>query len=416
MNSIKEKGYVHMNTSLQKKIAMPTVWLVVLLGSLSAFGPLSMDMYLPGLPIVAEDLNASTSLVQLSLTACLIGLGAGQLIFGPLSDIYGRRKPLVITLSVYAIASVLCAFSPNIWIFVALRFVQGMTGAAGIVIARACARDLYVGNELTKFMAMLSIVSGSAPILSPIIGGVVLNYSSWHTVFLLLGVIGLLMFLSTAFFLPDTLPVEARAESGMLAVVKTFSGLLKDKWFLGIALTQGLIMSGMFAYIAGSPFVLQNIYNVTAQQFSLFFAMNGVGIITAAQVTGRLSGKIHELKFLRAGVLLSFTASILLLLTVWNEWPLAVIATALFFMVSSVGLVSPAAFSLAMQSQGKSAGSASAFLGLLPFIGGAIVSPLVGLAGDSSAWPLSIIVLTCSTAALVIYFTVVRKAYRLQEI
>ncbi|WP_303965840.1 multidrug effflux MFS transporter [Sporosarcina ureae] len=405
-----------MNTSLQKKIPMPTVWLVILLGSLSAFGPLSMDMYLPGLPIVADDLNASTSLVQLSLTACLLGLGAGQLIFGPLSDIYGRRKPLVITLSVYAIASVLCAFSPNIWIFVALRFVQGLTGAAGIVIARACARDLYVGSELTKFMAMLSIVSGSAPILSPIIGGVVLNYASWPMVFLLLGVIGLLMFLSTAFFLPDTLPVEARSESGMLAVIKTFSGLLKDKWFLGIALTQGLIMSGMFAYIAGSPFVLQNIYGITAQQFSLFFAMNGIGIITAAQVTGRLSGRIHELKFLRAGVLLSFTASIVLLLTVWNEWPLAVIATALFFMVSSVGLVSPAAFSLAMQSQGKSAGSASAFIGLVPFIGGAIVSPLVGLAGDSSAWPLSIIVLTCSTAALVIYFTVVQKAFRMQEV
>ncbi|ARF14071.1 multidrug effflux MFS transporter [Sporosarcina ureae] len=405
-----------MNTSLQKKIPMPTVWLVVLLGSLSAFGPLSMDMYLPGLPIVADDLNASTSLVQLSLTACLIGLGAGQLIFGPLSDIYGRRKPLVITLSVYAIASVLCAFSPNIWIFVALRFVQGMTGAAGIVIARACARDLYVGNELTKFMAMLSIVSGAAPILSPIVGGVVLNFASWPAVFLLLGIIGLLMFLSTAFFLPDTLPVEERAESGMLAVVKTFSGLLKDKWFIGIALTQGLIMSSMFAYIAGSPFVLQNIYGVTAQQFSLFFALNGVGIITAAQLTGRLSGRIHEVKFLRAGVLLSFAASILLLLTVWNEWPLAVIATALFFMVSSVGLVSPASFSLAMQSQGKSAGSAAAFLGLMPFIGGATVSPLVGLAGDSSAWPLSMVVLTCSTGALVIFFTVVRKAFRMQDV
>ncbi|PIC73614.1 multidrug effflux MFS transporter [Sporosarcina sp. P17b] len=416
MNSIEEVGYVHLKTSLQKKIPMPTVWLVILLGSLSAFGPLSMDMYLPGLPIVAEDLNASTSLVQLSLTACLLGLGVGQLIFGPLSDIYGRRKPLVITLSVYAIASVLCAFSPNIWIFVALRFVQGLTGAAGIVIARACARDLYVGSELTKFMAMLSIVSGSAPILSPIIGGVVLNYASWPTVFLLLGVIGLLMFLSTAFFLPDTLPVEARSESGMLAVIKTFSGLLRDKWFLSIALTQGLIMSSLFAYIAGSPFVLQNIYGITAQQFSLFFAMNGIGIITAAQVTGRLSGRIHELKFLRAGVLLSFTASIVLLLTVWNEWSLAVIATALFFMVSSVGLVSPAAFSLAMQSQGKSAGSASAFIGLVPFIGGAIVSPLVGLAGDSSAWPLSIIVLTCSTAALVIYFAVVQKAFRMQGV
>ena len=405
-----------MNTSLQKRLPLPTVWLVLLLGSLSAFGPLSMDMYLPGLPIVADDLNASTSLVQLSLTACLIGLGAGQLIFGPLSDIYGRRKPLVITLIVYAIASVLCAFSPNIWIFVALRFVQGMTGAAGIVIARACARDLYVGTELTKFMAMLSIVSGAAPILAPIVGGVVLNYASWQAVFFLLGVIGLLMFLSTACFLPDTLPVEERAESGILAVVKTFSGLLKDKWFLGIALTQGLIMSSMFAYIAGSPFVLQNMYGVTAQQFSLFFALNGVGIITAAQLTGRLSGRIHEVKFLRAGVLMSFAASILLLLTVWNEWPLAVIATALFFMVSSVGLVSPASFSLAMQSQGKSAGSAAAFLGLMPFIGGATVSPLVGLAGDSSAWPLSIVVVTCSTGALIIFFTVVRKAFRLQEV
>ncbi|PIC70045.1 MFS transporter [Sporosarcina sp. P16b] len=405
-----------MNTSLQKRLPLPTVWLVLLLGSLSAFGPLSMDMYLPGLPIVADDLNASTSLVQLSLTACLIGLGAGQLIFGPLSDIYGRRKPLVITLIVYAIASVLCAFSPNIWIFVALRFVQGMTGAAGIVIARACARDLYVGNELTKFMAMLSIVSGAAPILAPIVGGVVLNYASWQAVFFLLGVIGLLMFVSTACFLPDTLPVEGRADSGMLAVVKTFSGLLKDKWFIGIALTQGLIMSSMFAYIAGSPFVLQNMYGVTAQQFSLFFALNGVGIITAAQLTGRLSGRIHEVKFLRAGVLMSFAASILLLLTVWNEWPLAVIATALFFMVSSVGLVSPASFSLAMQSQGKSAGSAAAFLGLMPFIGGATVSPLVGLAGDSSAWPLSIVVLICSTGALVMFFTVVRKAFQLQEV
>ena len=166
-----------MNTTLEKKIPLPTVWLVLLLGSLTAFGPLSMDMYLPGLPIVGEDLNASTSLVQLSLTACLVGLGLGQLVFGPLSDMYGRRKPLVITLVVYAIASVLSAFSPNIWIFIALRFVQGMTGAAGIVIARACARDLYVGSELTKFMAMLSIVNGAAPILAPIAGGVVLSFA-----------------------------------------------------------------------------------------------------------------------------------------------------------------------------------------------------------------------------------------------
>ncbi|ARK25107.1 MFS transporter [Sporosarcina sp. P37] len=416
MNSIEEKGFVHMNNQLQKRIPLPTVWLVLLLGSLTAFGPLSMDMYLPGLPAVAHDLQASTSLVQLSLTACLLGLGAGQLIFGPMSDIYGRRKPLVTTLVVYAIASFLCAFSTNIGAFVLLRFIQGMTGAAGIVIARACARDLYTGSELTKFMAMLSIVNGAAPILAPIAGGVVLNFASWQFVFFILGGIGLLMFLSAALFLPDTLPVKQRAEGGMLALVKTFGGLLKDKWFMGIALTQGLIMSSMFAYIAGSPFVLQNLYDVTAQQFSLFFALNGVGIITAAQVTGRLAGRIHEVKFLRTGVLISFAGSILLLLTVWNKWPLAVIACALFMVVASVGMVSTSSFSLAMQSQGKSAGSAAAFLGLLPFIGGATVSPLTGLAGDSSAWPLSIVVLTCSAGAVVIFFTVVRKAFLLQKL
>ncbi|PIC63802.1 MFS transporter [Sporosarcina sp. P13] len=399
-----------MENRLQQRIPLPTVWLVLLLGSLTAFGPLSMDMYLPGLPIVADDLQASTSLVQLSLTACLVGLGAGQLVFGPMSDMYGRRKPLVFTLIVYAVASVLCAFSPNIWVFVFLRFIQGMTGAAGIVIARACARDLYVGKELTKFMALLSIVSGAAPILAPIAGGVVLSFASWQVVFFILGGIGLLMFLSTAFFLPDTLPVERRTKGGILAVVKTFGGLLKDKWFMSIALTSGLIMSSMFAYIAGSPFVLQNIYGVNAQQFSLFFALNGVGIIIAAQLTGRLAGRIDEVKFLRTGVLISFTGSILLLLVVWNQWPLTVIAIALFLIVSSVGMVGTASFSLAMQSQGNSAGSAAAFLGLLPFVGGAIVSPLVGLAGDQSAWPLAIIVLICSSCAVLLFFAVVRKA------
>lgn len=397
-----------MENRLQRKIPLPVFALVLLLGSLTAFGPLSMDMYLPGLPELAADLNAGTSVAQLSLTACLVGLGAGQLVFGPLSDMYGRRKPLIATLAVYAIASLLCAFSPDIWTFIVLRFVQGMTGAAGIVIARACARDLYIGSELTKFMALLSIVNGAAPILAPIAGGVVLSFAPWQTVFFILAAIGLLMFLSTSFFLPDTLPPEERAQGGFFAVIRTFGGLLKDKWFMSIALTQGFIMSSMFAYIAGSPFVLQKIYGVTAQQFSLFFALNGIGIIIAAQVTGRLAGRIHEVKFLRAGVLLSFAGSVLVLLAAVNGWPLAVMATALFLVVSSVGMVSTSAFSLAMQSQGKSAGSAAAFLGLLPFVGGAVVSPLVGLAGESSAWPMGLVIFICSGSALLIYSLAVR--------
>lgn len=389
--------------------ALSKVWIVLILGSLTAFGPLSMDMYLPALPIVAEDLLTTTSLAQLSLTACLLGLALGQLVFGPLSDIRGRRKPLVSTLIIYSIASVLCAFSPNIYVFVCLRFIQGMTGAAGIVIARASARDMYSGKDLTKFIALLALVNGAAPILAPIAGGVILNFASWKAVFLLLSGIGLVMFLAVLFFLPETLPVEKRSEGSMLAVVKTFGNLFRDKGFMGIAFTQAFVMTSMFAYIAGSPFVLQNIYGVTPQQFSMLFAINGIGIILAAQVTGRLASTVGELKLLLAGVLMSFGGSCLLLLVVFNHLPLLVMTIALFLVVSSVGMVSTSSFSLGMQRQGKTAGSASAFLGLLPFIGGALVSPLVGIAGDQTALPMGLVIFICSTVALLIYFLAARK-------
>ena len=389
--------------------SLAKVWMVLLLGSLTAFGPLSMDMYLPALPIVADDLQTTTSLAQLSITACLLGLAVGQLIFGPLSDIRGRRKPLVFTLIVYVIASVLCALSTHIWLFIVFRFVQGVSGAAGIVIARASARDLYSGKDLTKFIALLALVNGAAPILAPLAGGIVLNFTSWNAVFIILGVIGLIMFLCVLFFLPETLPVEKRSEGSILAVVKTFRGLLKDRLFMGIACTQALIMASMFAYIAGSPFILQNLYNVTPQQFSMLFALNGIGIIIAAQMTGRLSNTIGEVQLLFSGVLLSFIGSLLLLIVILYKLPLFVMALALFLIVSSVGMVSTSSFSLGMQRQGNSAGSASAFLGLLPFIGGAIVSPLVGIGGDQTAWPMGIIIVLCSGIALMIFMFFVRK-------
>ncbi|TQR17469.1 multidrug effflux MFS transporter [Psychrobacillus soli] len=390
--------------------SLSKVWIVLLLGSLTAFGPLSMDMYLPALPIVAGDLQTTTSLAQLSITACLLGLAVGQLIFGPLSDIRGRRRPLVFALIVYVLASILCAFSTHIWVFIVFRFVQGVTGAAGIVIARASARDLYSGKDLTKFIALLALVNGAAPILAPLAGGIVLNFTSWNAVFIILGIIGLIMFLSVLIFLPETLTTEKRSESSMLAVVKTFRGLLKDRLFMGIACTQALIMASMFAYIAGSPFVLQNLYKVTPQQFSMLFALNGIGIIIAAQVTGRLSSTIGEVKLLFSGVLLSFIGSLFLFVVIIYKMPLFAMALALFLVVSSVGMVSTSAFSLGMQRQGKSAGSASAFLGLLPFICGAIVSPLVGIAGDQTAWPMGIIIVFCSGIALVIFMLFVRKS------
>jgi MFS transporter, DHA1 family, multidrug resistance protein len=388
------------------------LWIVLLLGSLTAFGPLSLDMYLPALPFVAEDMQTTTSLAQLSLTACLLGLAIGQLIFGPLSDIKGRRKPLVITLVIYAIASLLCALSPSIWVFIGLRFVQGLTGAAGIVIARASARDMYSGKELTKFVALLALVNGAAPILAPISGGVILNFSSWNGVFIILSVIGLIMFLSVLFFLPETLPEQNRSEGSLFAVFRAFGDLVKNRVFMGVAFTQAFVSTSMFAYIAGSPFVLQNMYDVTPQQFSILFAVNGAGIIIAAQAAGRLSSVVSEVKLLFVGVTISFIGSCLLVIVVVKGLPLLALTVALFLVVSSVGLVSTTCFSIGMQTQGKSAGSASAFLGLLPFVGGAIAAPLVGIAGDQTAVPMGIIIFVCSASAMSIYLFFVRRNVR----
>lgn len=387
------------------------VWIVLLLGSLTAFGPLSMDMYLPALPFLALDLQTTASLTQVSLTACLIGLAAGQLVFGPLSDIRGRRKPLIFTLISYAIVSVLAAFSPNIWVFIFLRFIQGFTGAAGIVIARASASDMYSGTELTKFMALLSLVLGAAPILAPISGGFILSFAPWNAIFLLLGIIGIIMFFVVILFLPETLPEKKRTEGNMLAVIGTFGNLLKDRVFLGIAGTQAFIMTSMFAYIAGSPFVLQNVYGVSPQQFSLLFALNGLGIIIGAQMTGRLSSTISEAKLVLSGVLIALTGSVWLIIVIWASLPLWAMTIALFLIISSVGIVSTGSFSLAMSRQGKTAGSASAFLGLLPFIGGAIVSPLVGIGGDNTAWPMGIVMILCTSAAFLIFIIFVKNNY-----
>lgn len=402
MQELKQEG--------ASKKPLKLVWMVLLLGSLTAFGPLSMDMYLPALPFLAIDLQTTASLTQLSLTACLIGLAAGQLVFGPLSDIHGRRKPLIFTLISYAVVSILSAFSPNIWVFIILRFIQGFTGAAGIVIARASASDMYRGPELTKFMAMLALVLGAAPILAPISGGLILNFAPWTTIFILLGLIGLIMFIAVIFFLPETHPVEKRSDGSMLAVIKTFGILLKDRVFIGIAGTQAFIMTSMFAYISGSPFVLQNIYEVTAQQFSLLFGLNGLGIIIASQVTGRLSSTVSEIKLLFSGVLIAVTGSIWLMVVIANELSLIAMTIGLFLVISSVGMVSTSSFSLAMERQGRTAGSASAFLGLLPFVGGAIVAPIVGIAGDQTAWPMGIVILFCTGAALLLFLFLVKNS------
>lgn len=386
------------------------LWMAIILGGLSAFGPLCLDMYLPALPILAGDLNTSVSLAQLSLTACMLGLSLGQLLAGPISDVRGRRFPLLIGLIVFAATSVLCVFANSIWLFLVLRFIQGLAGAAGIVISRAIVRDLYSGTELTKFYSKLMLVNGAAPILAPIIGGFILKSASWRVVFIVLAVFGLVMLVGTLFGLRESLPEGRRTKGGIGQTLRTFGGLFQDRIFMGYALTQGFVMAAMFAYISGSPFVLQEFFGVTPQTFSYIFAINGLGIIAATQITGRLAGRIGEPKLLRYGLSIAAFGGVLLFIVIAAGAGLYAVLVPLFLVVSSVGIVSTAGFSLALQNHGQSAGTASALLGLLSFIIGGIAAPLVGLGGSGTAMPLGIVILAAEAGAVLCYMLLLRPA------
>ncbi|MCY8913540.1 multidrug effflux MFS transporter [Bacillus atrophaeus] len=383
--------------------------MVLLLGTLASFGPLSLDMYLPALPQVANDLHTTASLAQLSLTFCLLGLALGQIVVGPLSDMKGRRKPLIVSMVFYALSSILCAYSPSVTFLIIMRFIQGFTGAAGIVIARASARDMYSGKELTAFFSMLMLVNGAAPILAPITGGFVLQFSEWPTVFIILAIIGFFIFIAVTAALPESLPIEKRTTGGLKETLQTFRLLLGDRSFMGFAFSQAFILTGMFAYISGSPFVLQNIFGVSAQMFSFLFAVNGAGIISATQITGRLAAKRDERALFTFGLILSIIGSIALLAALALNLGIIAVCIALFVIVSCVGIVTTTGFALAMQKQEKGAGSAAALLGLLPFIGGALAAPLVGIAGEENAWPMALSIFGFDLLAVLSYVFLVKR-------
>lgn len=386
--------------------------LAVILGAIATIGPLSIDMYLPALPELSVYFGTSPAMVQLSLTFFLLGLASGQLVAGPLSDVHGRRTPLLIGMIIYAVSSLLCAFSPSIGLLVCLRFIQGLAGSVGVVISRAAVRDMYSGSELTRFFSLLMVVNGLGPIFAPVIGGQLLRVTDWQGVFIVLFVCGLLFAAVILLRLPETLPKDKRIQSGLSGTLRTFRTLLGNGRFMGYALSQGFVTAAMFAYISGSSFVLQIIYGVSPQMYSLIFAVNGFGIILAGQVAGRLSAKAGERKLLVCGLLLSTAGGILLLITLLSGGSLALILPCLFAVVSSVGLVSTTSFSLAMQDQGETAGSASALLGLLPLLLGSCAAPLVGLGGSGSALPMALVIAGAGLLSVLSYVLLCRGEAR----
>ena len=374
---------------------------VLILGALSAFGPLSIDMYLPGLPSLGATLDAPAWAVQLTLTACLAGLALGQVVAGPLSDRFGRRTPLLVGVAAYAAASLLCALAPTILALVVLRFVQGIAGAAGIVIARAIVRDMHSGVAAARFFSLLMLVNGLAPILAPVIGGQVLRVTTWRGVFVLLAGIGVVLVAAAAAGLRETLAPEDRHPGGVAETIRTFGRLLGDRVFLGHALACGLAFGAMFAYISGSPFVLQDIYGASPQVFSVLFAANALGIVGASQANRALLRRFEPRAILRAGA--RRPGERRRRAARGRRSPARACGASmplLFVVVASLGLVLPNATALALAGHPRVAGSASGLLGVLQFIVGAAAAPLVGVAGTGTAVPMATVIAVLAVGAV----------------
>lgn len=380
--------------------------LIVALGMLSMFGPLSLDLYLPALPRLADDLAATPSAAQLTITACLIGLAVGQVIAGPLSDQYGRRRPLIIGLLLFMISSMACAVAPSVEILLLLRLIQGLSGAAGLVISRAVARDLFAGSDLVVFFTRLMLINGLAPVLAPVIGGQLVRVMSWRGMFVVLGVFGLVLLLTGWFGVPETLPPARRVRGGLKATITGFGVVIRDRLFLGSAAAAGLAFASMFAYIAGSTFVLQEIYGLSPQEFSYVFGVNSIGIVTMGQVGGRLVHRLATVTVLGSGIALNLLGALGLLVSVLLALPLPFLLASLFVMVSAVGLIFPTSTALAMADHPDRAGAASSLFGLGQFSAGAVAAPLVGIAGEATAVPLGVVAATASAAGALVFLIV----------
>ncbi len=378
------------------------LFLVLLLGVLSAFGPFVVDLYLPSLPQLASFFETSASMTQLTLTTAMIGLAVGQLLLGPLSDKFGRKKPLIISLVIYIISTVLIVFSPNIETMIVLRVIQGLSSAGSVVISRAVATDLYRGREMTRFFGLLMTINGIAPIISPILGSLLLEYISWKGVFVFLALIGVIV-LFFCFRLKESLSAENRLQGSIFATFSTFGVIIKNRLFMSYVGIESFLLGAMFAYIAASPFILQSFYGLSAFIFSLCFGANGAALVIGANIGGKLPNR----QALAIGILAFVVAALytIAVLIIQPHWLFVEIG--FFAMLLLMGITFPAISTLAMESERQYAGSASALLGFAPFFLGGIVSPLVGI--GNIFYSTALVILACGVLGLAIYWSIRHK-------
>ncbi|HYQ39936.1 MAG TPA: multidrug effflux MFS transporter [Pseudomonas sp.] len=374
--------------------------LLLILGALTAFGPLAVDFYLPSFPTLAQAFATDVERVQLSLAAYFIGLAVGQLLYGPLADRFGRRRPLLFGVSLFALASLACMFVPSLeWLIVA-RFVQALGGCAGMVIARAVVRDLCDPVRSAKVFSRLMLVMGVAPILAPVAGGLLLAHAGWQAIFACLGLFAALCWLAVLRYLPETRPAHL-PPAPLGGALRQYRQLLADRAFLGHALTGGLAMAAMFAYIAGSPFVFIELYQVPAREYGWLFGSNAAGFILVAQSNGWLLRRRGPGFWVPRGVGFFLLCALVLFGVALGRpavlWP---VLLPLFGCIATLGVVLPNTSACAMAGQGAHAGSASALLGSLQFAIAALAASLVGALHDGTVRPMALVMLLCASGAM----------------
>jgi DHA1 family bicyclomycin/chloramphenicol resistance-like MFS transporter len=380
----------------------------LLLGALIALGPLTIDMYLPALPTLTADLQATASAVQLTLTGTLVGLALGQLILGPLSDSLGRRRPLLAGTALHVLASLLIVFAPNIAVLGALRVLQGVGTAAGAVIALAVVRDLFSGRAGATLFSRLMLVMGAAPVLAPTIGGELLRFTDWRGIFVLLAVYGAALIALLSVMLGETLPPERRRKAGVASTLRTYGGLFRDRTYVGLVLVAGLVMAGLFAYVSGSSFVYQEQFGLDEQQFGLLFGAGAIWLIAGTQLNAALLRRFEPRQLLPAAIAGAMLAGLaLLILSSTGAGGLPGVVAPLWVALFFCGISMPNGPALALARHGESAGTAAALLGAVQFGVGALVSPLVGLLGNDAP-AMGAVIFAALLVALLVLVTVVR--------
>jgi DHA1 family bicyclomycin/chloramphenicol resistance-like MFS transporter len=382
--------------------------LILLLGTLTALDPLTIDMYLPAFSNIERDFQTSMANVELSVTTFFIGMALGQLLYGPLADRYGRKKPLLIGMMVYFLATIGCALSPNIEMFIFCRLLQAIGGCAGMVITRAIIRDLFEPKQVAIFLSNMALVMGIAPIIAPSVGSLILQIANWKTIFWVLAGANLLCMFSIFTFLPET-NTKRQTSTNIGKILKSYWGLFKDKKFLGYLIPDTSLRAGMFAYIAGSPFVFIQLLHIPANKYGIIFGLNGLGLMAASQINRRLLKKYNPEQILQAAIKVAAIVSIIVFLASWTIPLKIILLTSIFIFLATLNFVSPNSLAGALENHGHQAGLASALYGCLQWSMASFSSLLVSSFHNGTALPMTGVILFCGMLSFFSYHFLVKR-------